>query len=50
MSLGNVPHCLRCHINSINYKLVALCKESDFEHETVYGKVLIDLKKWGRKE
>src|SRR5947199_10115322 len=43
MSLGNIPHYLRCHINSI--KLVALCKESDFEHETVYGKVVTDLKK-----
>ncbi|XP_070526491.1 uncharacterized protein [Cardiocondyla obscurior] len=43
MSLGNIPHYLRCHVNSI--KLVALCKESDFEHETVYGKIVTDIKK-----
>jgi len=43
MCLGNVPYYLRCHINSI--KLVVLCKELDFEHETVYGKVVTDFKK-----
>ncbi|KYM96897.1 hypothetical protein ALC62_12434 [Cyphomyrmex costatus] len=42
MTLGNIPDNFRSHINCI--KLVALCKESDFDHKSVYGKVVEDLK------
>ena len=42
MTLGNILDNCRSHINCI--KLVALCKESDFDHVKVYGKVVEDLK------
>ncbi|KYQ53628.1 hypothetical protein ALC60_02135, partial [Trachymyrmex zeteki] len=38
MVIGNVLHYIRCHVNAI--KLVALCKETDFVHDIVYGKKL----------
>lgn len=41
MSLGNLPDYVRTNVNSI--KLVALCKEDDFVHEKVYGKIVEDL-------
>ncbi|KYN21978.1 hypothetical protein ALC57_05637 [Trachymyrmex cornetzi] len=40
--IGSLPDNFRSHINCI--KLVALCKESDFVHKSVYGKVVEDLK------
>ena len=42
MNIGNIPDHLRSHINTI--KLVALCKEVDFNHKQVYGKLVEDLK------
>ena len=42
MNIGNLPDHLQSHINTI--KLVALCKEVDFCHEKVYGKIVEDLK------
>lgn len=43
LSIGNLPDYLRSRINSI--KLVALCKEKEFDHEKVYGRIVEDLKK-----
>ena len=42
MTILNLPDHLRSHVNSI--KLVALCKEVNFNHEKVYGKIVDDLK------
>ncbi|XP_031780303.1 uncharacterized protein LOC100679989 isoform X1 [Nasonia vitripennis] len=42
MSIGNLPENLRSHVNTI--KLVALCKEIDFDCQKVYGKIVEDLK------
>lgn len=42
MSLGNLPDNFRSHINCI--KLVALCKENDFDHDQIYGKIVEDIK------
>ncbi|KAJ8673838.1 hypothetical protein QAD02_005100 [Eretmocerus hayati] len=41
MTLGNLPDHLRCHTNSM--KLVALCKEKDFNHDLVLNKIIKDL-------
>lgn len=43
MTLGNIPDYLRSHVNCI--KLVALCKEVDFDHKKVYGKIVSDINK-----
>lgn len=42
MSLGNLPDHLRCHVKNI--KLVGLCKEKNFKHDKVFGKIVEDLK------
>lgn len=42
LSIGNLPEHVRSHVNAI--KLVALCKEKDFDHDKVYGKIVHDLK------
>ncbi|KAJ8669101.1 hypothetical protein QAD02_000360 [Eretmocerus hayati] len=41
MTLGNLPDHLRCHTNSM--KLVALCKEKDFNHDLVLNEIIKDL-------
>ena len=43
LTVGNIPDHLRSHIYSI--KLVALCKEVDFDHNKVYGPIVDALKK-----
>ncbi|KAE8738631.1 hypothetical protein FOCC_FOCC015883 [Frankliniella occidentalis] len=43
LAILNLPEHLRSHINSI--KLVALCREKDFVHDAVYGRIVEDLKK-----
>lgn len=43
MSIGNLTEHARSHVNSI--KLVALCKEKEFNHSKVYGRITEDLKK-----
>lgn len=43
MNIGNLPDYLLTHTSTI--KLVALCKEVDFDHKKVYGKIVEDLKK-----
>lgn len=43
MALGNLPPDIR--YNSGNIKLVALCKEKEFDHKIVYGRIVRDLKK-----
>ena len=43
MNLGNISDHLRGHVDTI--KLVALCKEVDFDHSKVYGKLVSDLQK-----
>lgn len=43
VAILNLPEHLRSHINSI--KLVALCREKDFDHGAVYGKIVEDLRK-----
>lgn len=42
LSIGNLPEHVRSHVNAI--KLVALCKEKNFDHDKVYGKIVDDLK------
>lgn len=41
MSIGNLSEHRRSHVNTI--KLIALCKEKDFNNEKVYGKIVDDL-------
>lgn len=42
LTLGNLPSHLRYHTNNI--KLVALCKEKEFNHKKVFGKIVDELK------
>lgn len=42
LSFGNLPDHLRSYVNNI--KLVALCKEKEFNYEKIYGKIVEDLK------
>ncbi|KAJ8667819.1 hypothetical protein QAD02_009482 [Eretmocerus hayati] len=43
MTLGNLPEHLRSHTNTM--KLVALCKEAEFDHNIVYNRIVSDLLK-----
>ncbi|XP_034237327.1 uncharacterized protein LOC117642841 [Thrips palmi] len=42
MAIANIPRHIRTHVNSI--LLVALYKEKNFDHQSVYGKIVEDLK------
>jgi len=42
MTIANIPPHIRTHVNSIY--LVALYKEKNFDHKSVYGKIVEDLK------
>ncbi|XP_052130221.1 uncharacterized protein LOC127751151 [Frankliniella occidentalis] len=46
LSILNLPDHVRSHISSI--KLVGLCKEKDFVHEVIYGKIVEDLQELER--
>lgn len=41
-SLGELPPHIRTHVNTI--QLVALCKEVDFDHDKIYGRIVEDLR------
>lgn len=43
MSFWNIPEHLRSHVNTI--KLVGLCREKNFNHEIVFGRIVSDLEK-----
>ncbi|KAL7297210.1 hypothetical protein TKK_0009616 [Trichogramma kaykai] len=42
MILGNVPYYLRTHVKSM--KLIALCKEKNFDPNVVYERIVQDIK------